>query len=131
MIEISDFDIDSNDFYIEVKAKLEEIYREQETCSQYPPNQILCSAEIPEKSKAKEIIKNNYLRQYICKFLPDANNDIFELAKMITPALIIISSNANNNISIPYEPLIYAWIIFLIFKTGIKNFCSNDNEGNQ
>jgi len=77
-------------------------------------------------STAKAVIKRETLRKHICAALEKASDDIFEIAKIITPLLIGLVSSGIVQMNL--TPLLVAAIAFAVSRIGVASLCIEDTK---
>lgn len=61
------------------------------------------------------------IRDTCCPSLELISDDTFEIAKRMIPILVPLS--LAGTVSLPLQPMLYAWIALVITRLGIKNIC--------
>ncbi|PSB58795.1 hypothetical protein [Chamaesiphon polymorphus] len=80
------------------------------------------SEEITSEEKARELLKQQDIRQFICPFIQGSTNDIFDLAKICLSALV--TNVLLGKIAFPIEDkFISAAFFSLMVKQGIAIYC--------
>ena len=77
------------------------------------------------KKEAEEIIQRQDIKQLICSSLTQATDDAYEMAKTITPILIV--PILAETIVMPLNPILFGWVAILIARAGLAGFCDNSD----
>lgn len=78
--------------------------------------------ELETREKAVGLLKEQDLKKLICPFLKSCANDVFDIAKMLTP--LISAATLSGKISFPLDAEISAAFFILIAKGGVASYCN-------
>lgn len=73
--------------------------------------------------EAEFITRKTEFKNLICPALQSITGDVFDIAKITTPALVVAVSA--KTISIPLDPLIFMYIAIVIARAGVSSFCAS------
>lgn len=73
------------------------------------------------KKKAKRIVARQDIKKYLCPALQSVSNDVYEIAKAITPILVTLSFAGPIQVSL--EPMLFAMIALIISRMGVAGLC--------
>ena len=75
------------------------------------------------KREAENYINQPTIKQRICEAIQSINNDLFEINRTITP--VLVGAVIAEAIVMPLNPIIYAWIVLLVSRAGINQYCNS------
>lgn len=78
------------------------------------------------EAKAERYLATPTLKQRICAALTGAGNDIFDVAKFLTP--VVYTTSIAGVVAIPLNPVLYAWMALLIARMGINAYCTDPSS---
>ncbi len=76
-----------------------------------------------QKTLAESVIAKPEIKQIICSTLGSTSEDIYDFSKALAP--VLVTAHVTGAIVLPLNPLLYGWVVFLIFRVGVKLYCSN------
>lgn len=119
----------ANGHQIDIQAFQEEVQNMIGTIQYFenlPPEEPLAfdSGFETSKNKAENYINQPTIKQRICEAITSINNDLFEINRTITP--VLVGAILAETIVMPLNPIIFAWIVLLVSRAGIKQYCNAD-----
>jgi hypothetical protein len=78
------------------------------------------------QQEAEEYVAKASIKQLICQVLRPVQllaNDVFEIAKQVTP--VLAAAVVAGTLTIPLDPWLFAWIAVLIYRAGVNTFCAD------
>lgn len=73
------------------------------------------------REEAREAVKREDVRRYICPALKTCSNETIEVAKTITP--VLVGAVLAGVITIPLNPIFFGWLALVAVKAGVSTIC--------
>lgn len=77
----------------------------------------------PLEEEAKRHLADPSIKQRICAALTGVTNDIFDVAKFLTP--VVYTTSVTGVAAIPLSPVLCAWMALAIARMGINAYCTD------
>jgi hypothetical protein len=113
-----------------LKDRLRQIENQQLT-AEYKLNRLRGEREALRKllnevknseKQANDLIKRKEFILHLCGALQKVSNDAFEIAKILTTAIVPLA--LVGTVSIQFNPVLVAWIALLVSRMGIASLCA-------
>ncbi len=100
--------------------------RDREPAPQAARDRDLARRVVEYEDLAPQIVTRPDVKAYLCPALKSGTNDVYDIAKTITP--ILVPMILAGTIAIPLNPVLFAASAVVIARMGVASFCS-DHRG--